>query len=82
MGEETSAAIRADIERGLQWGIIPALDGQLTEAKKLGLKLYACPNALAGLNISQSDLRDEIDDVMGLTVFLGLVRGAVANWYI
>ena len=82
IGDETSAAVKADIERGLEWGIIPTLDSQLVDAKNLGLKLYACPYAIASLNISQSDLLDEIDDVMGLTAFLNLVRGAGVNWYI
>ena len=82
IGEETSAAVKADIERNLEWGIIPTFDSQLADAKKLGLKLYACPNAIASLNIPQSDLLDEIDDFMVLSAFLNLVRGAVANWYI
>ncbi len=82
IGNETSTAIKADIMRGLEYGIIPTLDNQLTDAKKLGLKLYACPNAIASLNIPQGDLLPEIDNVMGLTAFLNLVRGAVANWYI
>lgn len=82
IGDETSMAIKTEIERGLEWGIIPTLDSQLADAKKLGLKLYACPNAIASLNIPQNELLDEIDEVMGLSAFLKLVRTAVANWYI
>lgn len=82
MGDETSIAIKTEIERGIEWGIIPTLDSQLAEAKKLGLKLYACPNAIASLNIPQNELLDEIDGIMGLAAFFKLVRTAVANWYI
>ena len=72
MGEETSPTVRTNIERGLESGGIQSLESQLADAKKLGLKLYACPNAMAALNITLSDLLDEIDNIMGLLVFLGL----------
>lgn len=82
MGEETSAKVRTNIEPGLESGVIPSLETQLTEAKKQGLKLYACPNAMAALNIALSDMHDEIDDIMGLAAFLEFARNASINWYI
>ncbi|MBI2909395.1 MAG: DsrE family protein [Chloroflexi bacterium] len=82
LGEETSSEVRASIERGLASGGIQSLETRLVEAKKLGLKLHACPNAMASLNVAVSELRDEVDDVMGLAAFLGLARTARINWYI
>ncbi len=82
IGEETSPNLRTNIERGLESGGIQSLESQLADARKLGLKLYACPNAMAALNIALSELLDEVDNVMGLAAFLELARTAVINWYI
>lgn len=82
IGEATSDSIQEQLEQGLEWGIIPTLESQLAEAKKLGLKLYACPNAIASLSIPQNTILDEVDDVMGVAAFLKLARGAAVNWYI
>ena len=82
LGEETSPDVRANIERGLESGGIQSLEIQLADARKLGLKLYACPNAMAALNIGLNELLDEVDSVMGLTAFLEFARSASANWYI
>ena len=82
MGEETSLNVRTNVKRGLESGGIQSLETQLTDTKKLGLKLYACPNAMAALNIALSDLLDEVDNVMGLAAFLGFTRTTAINWYI
>ncbi|MBI4187349.1 MAG: DsrE/DsrF/DrsH-like family protein [Chloroflexi bacterium] len=82
IGEETPQSLRANIERGLKSGGIQSLEDQLAGAKKMGLKLYACPNAMAALNIGLKDLREEIDQIMGLAAFLELARTAAINWYI
>ncbi len=81
IGEETSITVRADIERGLEMGAISPLEEQLAEAKNMGLKIYACPNAMASLNIPLRDLLG-VDEVMGLVAFLQLSCAAQANWYI
>jgi len=82
IGEETSKNLKTNIELGLQSGAIQPLETQLADVKKLGLKLYACPNAMAALNIRLSDLLDEVDNIMGLAAFLELARTASMNWYI
>lgn len=81
-GEETSAVIRNSVERGLASGGIQSIDDQLAGARKLGLKLYACVNAMATLNIARDQLIDEIDTITGLAAFLELARTAKINWYI
>ncbi len=82
IGEETSQNLRINIEQGLESGSMQSLETQLADARKLGLKVYACPNAMAALNIALSDLLDEVDDVMGLAAFLEFARSAAINWYI
>ena len=82
IGEETPPNVRINIERGLESGAVQSLESLLVNAKKLGLKLYSCPNAMAALSIGLSDLLDEVDEVMGLAAFLNLARSASANWYI
>ena len=82
IGEETPPNVSTNIERGLESGAIQSLETQLANAKKLGLKLYSCPNAMAALSIGLSDLLDEVDSVMGLAAFLKLARAASVNWYI
>jgi len=81
--EEVKVMAKVDsIRRGLASGGTQSLDALLADAKKLGLKIYACPNAMANLNISQKELIGEIDGIMGLSAFLGYARGASVNWYI
>lgn len=82
VGEETSAVVRVQVKRGLESGGIAPLDAQLADAKKLGLKLYACPSAMAALNITVDDLPGDIDDIMGLAGFLNIARSASVNYYI
>jgi len=82
IGDETSTHIRNDIEQVLRLGVFQPLDKQLVNAKKLGLKLYACPNAMATLNIGLPDLLDEVDEVMGLAAFMQLAKSASLSWYI
>ncbi len=82
VGEETSPNVRTNIERGLESGGIQSLEIQLADAKKLGLKIYACPNAMAALNIVLSNLLDEVESIMGLAAFLKFARSATINWYI
>ncbi|MDP3879178.1 MAG: DsrE/DsrF/DrsH-like family protein [Dehalococcoidales bacterium] len=74
--------VRASIERGLKTGGIQSLESQLTDARILELKLYACPNAMAALNITAAELVDEVDRVMGLTAFLKIAGTSTINWYI
>jgi peroxiredoxin family protein len=38
--------------------------------KQLGGKLYTCPGSMALLNITQEELIDEVDESMGLPLFL------------
>mgnify|MGYP001190582582 FL=1 len=51
VGEETLSGVRAYLQRGLVFAGIVSLDTQLVDARKLGLKLYAWPNAMAVFHI-------------------------------
>lgn len=82
MGEETSSSVKTRLGQGLEFGWVQPLEVQLADAKKLGLKVYACPTAMAHFNITQADLLGEVDSIMGLAAFLELARRAAINWYI
>jgi len=82
LGAETDSQCREALQRGLASGGIRPLSAQLAEARALGLKLYACPAAMANLNIARHELAPEVDQVMGLASFLELARGAAMHWYI
>ncbi|MDP2660893.1 MAG: DsrE/DsrF/DrsH-like family protein [Dehalococcoidia bacterium] len=82
LGEETLEQFRRPIDRALGSGGIRPLEDQIADAKRLGLKLYACANAMANLNIVRDDLVPEVDETMGLITFLKFARSASINWYI
>ena len=81
IGDETPPSVQSDVKWGLEVGAIQPLDEQLAEARKSGLKIYACPNAMATMNIPLRNLL-EVDEVMGLSTFLQLANKANSNWYI
>ena len=80
--EATDEGFQTMFRNGIASGKITPITAKLAEAKKLGLKLYACPNAMMNMNIAREDLVDEVDDTMGLVVFVNLARTAKINWYI
>lgn len=81
IGEETAPTVRPFIHGGLATGAIQPIEEQLTEAKKMGLKIYACPNTMATLNIPERQLV-EVNEIMGLAAFLSLASTANVNLYI
>ena len=82
IGEETSGDVRDVVEHGLGSGGIKPLEQALDDAKRLGLRIYACPNSMANLNITRAELIPQVDLVMGLVTFMELARSASINWYI
>ncbi len=82
IGEETGAQSRDDLNFGLATGALNSLEKQLSDAKELGLKLYACAGAMAIFNLRRTDLLPEIDDAIGLASFFEIARTASINWYI
>ena len=82
LGEETPAAMRNILKQGIKSGNVVSLTAQVADAKRLGLRLYACAGPLAVLNIAREELLPEVDEVTGLVAFMQLAGGAVANWYV
>lgn len=82
IGEETPEPERRIVEHGLSTGGIEPLGKYLDNARKLGLRLYACANAMAVMNISRAQLVSEVDEVTGLAAFMRLAQEADINWYI
>lgn len=82
LGEETTREFREPLEKGLVKGSLQPFRESLQEAKKLGLKVYACVNAMAILSITRDELIEEVDQVVGLATFLELARDAALSLYI
>ncbi len=82
LGKETNEEIRSVIINGLKNGGIPPISKQIEEAKRMGLKTYACVNAMANFNVSKDQLISEVDKPMGLATFLELVKDATMTLYI
>lgn len=82
LSEETSASLRERIARGLATGGIQSLEQELADARLLGLRVYACANAMANLNIGHSELVEQVDGVTSLAEFMGFALEAANTWYI
>ncbi|MDP2719658.1 MAG: DsrE/DsrF/DrsH-like family protein [Dehalococcoidia bacterium] len=80
--DETTTEIKDGIQKGLAKGTVEPLSSILKEAKSFGLKIYACPAAMANLNIARNELIEEVDSVKGLASFLQIAREATLNYYI
>ena len=82
IGTETEPSLRLVMEKALATGQITPFRESLGEAKKMGLKVYACVAAMASLNVTRQELIEEVDQVTGLAKFLELARNAALSFYI
>ena len=80
LGSIADASIRERLEHGLAEGTVGKLSVDISEAKKLGLKIYACVTAMGILKVKEDELIGEVDQVMGLTSFLDISRGAMTYY--
>ena len=58
------------LEKNIKKGHMLSVSELLTEAKKMGAKVYACTSSMGLLNISRDELIDEVDKSTGITTFL------------
>ncbi len=82
LGDETSPDINQLVRHGPVRGKMPLIAELLHDASQLGLKIYACPAAMAFFGIKKEELVDGVDQVMGLTGFLEVSQGAGLSYYI
>lgn len=68
------------IAQNISKKIMPMLSDDIIEAKRLGLKIYACVGSMGILNISREDLIEEVDQIMGLASFLDISRNAITYY--
>ncbi|MFQ5874306.1 MAG: DsrE/DsrF/DrsH-like family protein [Dehalococcoidia bacterium] len=80
--EGTDSQLTGVFQRGLASGGIQSIEALVADARKLGLKIYACANAMANMSIARHELVEEVDQVMGLAAFVQLAENASVNWYI
>jgi len=58
------------IKQKLEQGHLEKLCGFMAQAKNLGARLYVCVSSMALMNITRTELIDEVDKSMDLTTFL------------
>ena len=78
----TDPDLLAQMQRDIDSGRFHSVGDKLEAARELGLKVYACTTAMATCDLNKEDLVDGVDQIMGLTTFMNLVREATVNWYI
>ena len=76
----TDANIRKKIKDALENGKILKLSEDLADAKKIGVKIYACVTAMSIMNVKDEELIKEVNQVMGLSQFLELSRGSITYY--
>ena len=80
--EETTSEFQVMFQRGKASTGIRSIQEMLADSRKLGLRLYACANAMGNMSIARQELTDEVDEVIGLSTFIQFARSATINWYI
>lgn len=80
--EGTDSEFQVMFQRGKVSGGIRSIEEMLADCRKLGLRLYACANAMGNMSIARQELVEEVDEVVGLATFIQLARTAAINWYI
>lgn len=58
------------LEENFRKGHLHKISDFITEAKNMGVKLYACTASMGLLNITRNELIDEVDMSMGITTFM------------
>jgi len=73
---DTEAHRHKDIlEKNVERGHIQKLYELITQAKAMGVKIYACTSSMGLLNITRDELIKEVDKSMGITTFLTETAG-------
>ena len=76
----TDANIRKKIKDALENGKILKLSEDLADAKKIGVKIYACVTAMSIMDVKNEELIKEVDQIMGLSQFLELCSGNITYY--
>ena len=75
-GEETDVWIRKDMELGLESGHMKRISEMLSYLKGFGGIIYACSAAMAFHHLTKDNLREEVDEITGISTFLDKTEGA------
>ncbi len=78
----TDPEMLLQMQRDIASGKFHSIGYKLEAALEMGLKVYACTTAMATCELVEGDLVEGVDQIMGLTTFMNLVRDATVNWYI
>lgn len=80
--EGTDSELMAMIQKSIDEGNIRSIRDKLIGAKEMGLKIFACTNAMSIMGLTLEDMVEEVGDIMGLATFIQFARNATINWYI
>ena len=80
LGNVTDKNFLKKIKDALKKEKISKISTDLLDAKKLGVKIYACVTAMNIMNVKNEELVKEVDQVMGLSQFLVLSRGSISYY--
>ncbi|MEW6202086.1 MAG: DsrE/DsrF/DrsH-like family protein [bacterium] len=74
---ETDKTDSQFIEEAVAKGYMKTITEAITTIKKFGtVHIYACSGSMALMNISQDELINEVDRIMGLPTFISLWEGS------
>ena len=80
--EGTDSELQGMLQQSIASGRNHSIEEKLATAREMGLRLYACTNAMATMGIAHEDLVEEVDEVIGLATFIQYAKNATINWYI
>jgi peroxiredoxin family protein len=80
LGNITDTNFLKKIKNALKKGKISKLSEDLTDANKIGVRIYACVTAMSIMNVKEEELIKEVDQVMGLSQFLVLSKGSITYY--
>ena len=80
--DDSDNEVQTKLQQSIISGRNHSIEEKLASAREMGLRLYACANAMATMGITSEDLVEEVEEVMGLPSFIQLARNASINWYI
>ena len=76
MGDETNALIRKNMTLGIEQGSMKRISEMISYLKGFGGKIYVCSAAIAFHHIAKDDLREDVDEITGISTFLEKTEGA------
>lgn len=79
LGNISDKDIRDNLLKALEKGSVSKLSDDIADAKRIGVKIYACVSSMNILNLTQEKLIDDVK-LIGLSEFLVLSIGSMTYY--